>query len=311
MMGPMRYVMLPHVWEETVAELESHGHERVEDLTQADFVLYTTYSGSFPELPENIKFVQTAFAGLDGLLKNGQLDPSVRWANAAGWYADSVAESTLGLMLAVYHQHKRATLAASFDVADELQDSTNFLFLDKTVVILGAGGIGERLIELLEPFHATTIAVNHSGREVRGATETHSLDEIRHGDSVWGRADFLVNLLPHTEATEKLVDAQLLASLKPGCVVVNTGRGGTMDTPALTDALESGRLGGAGLDVTDPEPLPEGHPLWSMPNVVITPHTANTVPNMRRVTGRHTAQNAQLFAEGKKMATEVELDAQY
>ena len=309
----MRYVMLPTVWEESVCDLQAAGHERVDDLHDADFLLYTGYWDEFPELPPNIKFVQTAFAGLDALVAGGQLDPSVRWANAAGWYADSVAESTLALLLAVYHGHKYAGQQASFSAAEKLQDATRFLFHDKTVVILGAGGIGERLIEMLAPFNARVIAVNHSGRPVAGAADTVALGgdagELR--TRVWAQADVLVNLLPLTDATRGIVGAELLAQLKGGCVVVNTGRGGTIDTDALVDALESGHLGGAGLDVTDPEPLPDGHRLWELPNVVVTPHTANTVPNMKRVPGKFTAENARLFAEGKKMATEVDVAAQY
>ncbi|WP_448854486.1 D-isomer specific 2-hydroxyacid dehydrogenase family protein [Corynebacterium frankenforstense] len=304
----MRYVMLPEPWEETEADLAAAGHERVEDLDQADFLLYTGYWDAFPELPDNIRFVQTAFAGLDALVRNGQLDPKVRWANAAGWYADSVAESTLGLLLGVLHEHKLATQAGSFDVVPRIQARSRFLFHEMTVTVLGAGGIGERLIEMLEPFHTHVIAVNTSGREVPGAHETVALADAA---GAWGRTDVLVNLLPLTDATRGVVDADLLAALKAGCIVVNTGRGGTVDTDALVAALASGHLGGAGLDVTDPEPLPEDHPLWAMDNVLITPHTANTLPNMHRVTGPRTLENIAAFEAGERMPTEVDVAAQY
>src|SRR5699024_8736785 len=143
-------------------------------------------------------------------VRNGQLDPKVRWANAAGWYADSVAESTLGLLLGVLHEHKLATQAGSFDVVPTIQARSRYLFHEMTVVILGAGGIGERLIEMLAPFHVHVIAVNTSGRDVPGAHETVALADAA---GAWGRADVLVNLLPLTDATRGVVDADLLAAL--------------------------------------------------------------------------------------------------
>ena len=99
--------------------------------------------------------------------------------------------------------------------------------------------------------------------------------------------------------------------MKPHAVVVNAGRGPLIVTDDLVDALRDGAIAGAGLDVTDPEPLPEGHPLWGMPNVVITPHTANTQQNVRASIGALAARNAELFATGERMSTEVDIKVGY
>lgn len=302
-MAPVRHDVV-------VEDLTAAGHTFVEDLTEADFLVFDGAPEEFPlPLPESVGFVQTQFAGIDSLLAAGVLEKSgVRWANAAGLYADTVAESCLGLLLAVTHQHKAAGMAGSFAVSDEIAAKTRYLTPDTTVAVVGAGGIGQRMIELLAPFRCRTVAVNRTGRPVPGATETVALAAAGH---VWGEADVFVVLLPLTPDTRGLIDAEVLAKMKPHAVVVNAGRGPLIVTDDLVDALRDGVIAGAGLDVTDPEPLPENHPLWAMPNVVITPHTANTEQNIRASIGALAARNAELFAAGQRMSTEVDIKVGY
>lgn len=304
----MKFVMLPKVWEEPAEELEAAGHERVESVDDADFLFFSGGAGDLPELPKNIRFVQTTYAGMDGLAEAGLLTDAVRWANAGGLYADTVAESTLALMLGAGHLYKFATARASWSTQDEAQEKTDFLFHDKTVAIVGAGGIGRRLIELLEPFGVRVVAVNRSGRDVAGADEVTTFDEL---GEVWGRADYVVLLAPLTEETRGLVGKKELEAMKDSAFLVNAGRGGLVDTGALVEALRGGAIAGAALDVTAPEPLPDDHPLWGLENCLITPHVANTIPMMHALTGRLAVDNARAFEAGEKMPTEVDPKAGY
>ncbi len=125
---------------------------------------------------------------------------------------------------------------------------------------------------MLAALGAQTLAVNRSGRPVPGAVETFPVERI---DEIWPLADHFVISAAATPDTEQLIGAKELAAMKPTAWLVNIARGSLIDTDALVGALTAGTIAGAGLDVTDPEPLPVGHPLWSLPNAMITPHDSN------------------------------------
>lgn len=308
----MKFTLHPERVDQIVADVEAGGHTHVESLADADFLIFHGGPEDFPDpLPDNIRFVQTQMAGIDPLVKAGILERSgVRWANAKGLYDDTVAESCLALLLAVGHQHKKAGLAATWDIQPEIGDTTRFITADSTVAVIGAGGIGKRFLELIRPFGCHTIAVNRSGNQVAEAKETVAMADAD-AAGVWSRADAFIVLAPLTGETHRFVDAGALAKMKDTAIVVNAGRGPLIDTEALVEALQEGRIHGAGLDVTDPEPLPDDHPLWGMDNVVITPHTANTIQHVRAIIGGLAARNADLFAAGERMATEVDVEAGY
>lgn len=306
----MRFAFLPAEWPEAIAEIEAAGHEHVTDLGQADFLVFNGGPADFPDpLPTNIRYVQATYAGVDALVDAGVLTPGeVRWANASGLYDDTVAESTIALLLSQLHMHKTAIEAKSFSVRERMEQGKSWLFEDKTVAVIGAGRIGVKLIEMLHAFNVRTVAVNRSGRPVEGAHETHALADADH---VWSEADCFVLLMPLTGATRGMVDAELLAKMKPSAVVVNVGRGPLIDTDDLVQALTDGTIAGAALDVTDPEPLPDGHPLWSLENCLITPHVANTSVAIRERTGRLAVANAAAFEAGERMPNEVDPEAGY
>lgn len=306
----MKFTQIPQREDKLAAQIEAGGHTYVDSADGAEFILFAGGPDDVPDpMPESVGFVQTQGAGIEALHKAGVLKSSgVRWANAAGLYDDTVAESTLALLLAVYHQHKATAQAASWSVRPQVEAETVYLSHDKTVAVIGAGGIGKSVVRLLGAFGARTIAVNRSGRAVEGADETFAMADAGH---VWAEADAFVLLMPLTDDTYQLVGREKLAQMKDTAVVVNVGRGGLIDTDALVEALQSGSIGGAGLDVTDPEPLDDGHPLWDMTNVVITPHTANTGWNIKATIGELTLRNAEAFAAGKKMLTEVDVEAGY
>lgn len=306
----MRFAMLPQPWPGVVAALTEAGHEQV-PLERAEFLVFNGAAPDFPDLPAGLRYVQTATAGIDGLREAGCLTDRVRWANAAGLYADSVAEGTLGLMLGAAHMYKLATARGSWSAAKKIQYESQFLYEDKTVMIVGAGGIGQRLLELLDPFGCEVIAVNRSGRRVAGAAATYPMEQVRREPELWGRADFVVLLAPLTEETTHLVNADVLGHMKETAFLINAGRGGLVHTDDLVTALRAGTIAGAGLDVMEPEPLPDGHPLWELENCLITPHTTNTIPIMKKRLGALAVRNSELFAAGKRMETECDPVAGY
>jgi phosphoglycerate dehydrogenase-like enzyme len=141
----------------------------------------------------------------------------------------------------------------------------------KTVVLVGHGAIGQEIERMLEPFRVKLIRV---ARTARTQPEVHAVSEL---NTLLPQADVVILILPHNPESDKLIGAPQLALLRQGALLVNAARGPIVDTDALVQALQSGHIRAA-LDVTDPEPLPEGHPLWSCPNVLITPHVAGSTP---------------------------------
>ncbi|WIM67158.1 D-isomer specific 2-hydroxyacid dehydrogenase family protein [Corynebacterium breve] len=303
----MKFTMLPTVWDDTVADIESAGHTHVALDESPDLIVFNGGADDFPDaLPDSVKVVQCAFAGIDALDQAGILRKNkVRWVNAAGVYDDTVAESTIALLLAVLHQHK---YAKDWSARPSIAENQQFLFENKTVAVIGAGGIGERLIKLLNVFGCTTIAVTRSGREVSGATVSMSTSRI---DEAWETADYFVLLTPLTDDTRGMVNRDVLQKMKPNAVVINVGRGPLIVTDDLVEALHKGTIFGAGLDVTDPEPLPNDHPLWSLDNCVITPHTANTEKYIRDRVGALTRYNWEAFSVSQLMPTEVNVEHGY
>ena len=234
----MKYAMLPTPWEETLQVLDAAGHERA-PLEEAEVLIFNGGPDDFPQpLPPNVGLVQVPFAGVDHLL-GVMRDTTARWSNAAGLYDATVAESTIALLLAQLHAHKR--VGTSWDNRDEVEAHTSFLFEDKTVAVVGAGGIGKRLIRMLEGFGPRIIAVNRSGNPVEGADETFATTDI---ERVWPAADYFVALAPLTEQTHQLFDAAAFRAMPDHAVVINVGRGPLVDTEALVDALRSGQIAG-------------------------------------------------------------------
>jgi phosphoglycerate dehydrogenase-like enzyme len=151
------------------------------------------------------------------------------------------------------------------------------------MLIIGAGKVGAEVARIGRAFGMTVSAVVNDPRPGRAASL--NADAVIGPDrlpSVIGEADCIVLSLPHTPASERLIDAKAIARMKPGVVLVNIARGQVVDEPALIEALKSGQIGFAALDVAAVEPLPAGSPLWDMPNVLISPHSASTAPSENR-----------------------------
>ncbi|MGW0019099.1 D-isomer specific 2-hydroxyacid dehydrogenase family protein [Rhodococcus sp. NPDC003382] len=276
---------------------------------QPDALVWTGGPAEFPaSLPQSVRWVQLPAAGVEQWLEGGTVKahPQPTWTSAAGAFAATVAEHALALLLAGVRALP-AHLAASSWTPTEFYPLLGTL-RGATVGIVGAGGIGRALIPMLAGIGAHSLAVTRSGRPVPGATETLPVERI---DELWPAADHFVIAAPATAKTVRLVGARQFAAMKPTAWVVNVARGSLVDTDALVDALSTGTIAGAGLDVTDPEPLPDGHPLWSLPNAIITPHDSN--PPALRVPAfvEHVVENVTRFASGAELIAVIDTSAGY
>ncbi|MCX5385850.1 2-hydroxyacid dehydrogenase [Streptomyces sp. NBC_00083] len=217
-----------------------------------------------------LRVVQTLTAGIDHVQPGiGLLPPGVRLCNARGVHEASTAELTLTLVLASLRG------IPGFVRGQEKQEWRSGFYpalADKSVLIVGYGSIGAAIEDRLAPFECARVArVARSSRTTeRGAV--HGWADL---PALLPHADVVIVSTPLTDLTKGLVDAAFLSRLKDGALLVNVARGPVVETEALLAELKSGRLHAA-LDVTDPEPLPAGHPLWSAPNVLISPHVGGS-----------------------------------
>ncbi|MGW1432970.1 2-hydroxyacid dehydrogenase [Streptomyces sp. NPDC002431] len=217
-----------------------------------------------------VRVVQTLTAGIDHVEPGlGVLPAGVRLCNAKGVHEASTAELALTLILSSLRGVPGFVRGQD---AEEWRSGFYPALADRSVLIVGYGSIGAAIEDRLEPFEcARVVRVARSARaSARGPV--HALDEL---PRLLAEADVVVLSTPLNPSTHGLVDAGFLAAMKDGALLVNVARGGVVDTAALLPELESGRLRAA-LDVTDPEPLPPGHPLWHAPHVLITPHVGGS-----------------------------------
>jgi phosphoglycerate dehydrogenase-like enzyme len=284
---------------------------RVEPLSSATRGLVWTSSAGEAELeavlarhPE-ISWVQLPWAGVDAFadLIRRHRDDGRLWTSAKGAYAQPVAEHALALALAVLREFPRRVRAGEWDV-----DERGRSLYGSDVVIVGAGGSAVELLRLLAPFRVHATVVRRADAAVPGAARTVTTDRLA---DVLGTAEVVFVVAALTEATRGLIGADELAALPADAVLVNVARGGLVDTDALVAVLQSGRLGGAGLDVTDPEPLPTGHPLWDAPNCLVTPHVADTEAMTVPLFARRIAVNATAFLGDCDFDGAIDLDAGY
>ena len=272
--GSPRVAILPSTTDD-IERAVAEGGGSVADIAHADALVWTD-----PHNPHDltkvlesseVEWVQLHFAGIESFFDAGVIDPTLTWTCAKRIYGPACAEHAVALMLAAarrLHVHARAKSWSQLGPS-----SPEYRLEDKTVVVVGTGGIGAALVPMVLPLGMRAIGVNRSGHALEGAERTVVVDRL---ESVLSEADFVVAAAAHTEATHHLIGKAKLSAMKPDAWIINVARGGLVDTDALVAALEAEDIGGAALDVTDPEPLPDGHPLWGLENCLITPHVANT-----------------------------------
>ncbi len=219
------------------------------------------------KLSEGLKWVQIATAGINQYTE-GNLPKNVILTNASGAHSLQISEYMLSVHLALYQNLPCYINNMQKSKWEETGVSRNIY--GSTVVVLGLGNIGSEYAKRVKMMGAYVIAVKKNKTEKPDyVDELYTIDEI---NSALPRADMLAVTLPGTKTTYKLVNKEMLSYLKQGALVINVGRGTVVDGQDLLDALESGSISGAALDVTDPEPLPKESKLWGMKNLIITPH---------------------------------------
>ncbi|MEJ7617180.1 MAG: D-2-hydroxyacid dehydrogenase [Pyrinomonadaceae bacterium] len=234
----------------------------------------------------------------DALAKRG-----ATLTNSSSVYSEPCAQHLLAMMLSLARQlpqsldEQRGARAWS----DDQIRANSVLLTDQTALLLGFGAIARRLVELLRPLGINIIAAR---RRVAGDESVRAV-ELSEVESYVPLADHIVNILPAHESTKHFLDARRLAAVKRGVIIYNIGRGTTVEQTALIRGLESGQVAAAYLDVTEPEPLPPDHPLWSAPNCLITPHTAGGHANESERLVRHFLENLNRFIANEPLVDRV------
>lgn len=238
-----------------------------------------------------VGWVQLPFAGVDAfahlIASHGD---RVLFTSAKGAYAEPVAEHALALTLGTLRVLQKRARASSWATEPE-----GVSLYGRNVVVIGAGGIAVEYLRLLAPFDVDVTVVRRSADPVPGASRTVTTDEL---DDVLPDADVVMIAAAMTSGTAKLFGARQFRIMKPSARLVNIARGGLVDTDALVDALRTGEIAAAGLDVTDPEPLPDGHPLWSEPGAIVTPHQADTPEMVAPLLAERVRLNTAAFLDG-------------
>lgn len=238
-----------------------------EDVDWAQVILGNVPAAMLHGSPA-LEWLQTNSAGVEPYIRPGVLAGDTLLTNATGAYGLAIAEHMLGMLLELF---KKLELYrdAQKSGAWQSQGAVKAVY-GSTVLVLGMGDIGGEFAARCKALGAKVIGVRRSPRPCpEYADEVHLLEDL---DSLLPQADVVAITLPGTDATRGLMSRERLAKMKEGAVLLNVGRGFIVDTEALCDALERGQLSGAGVDVTDPEPLPPTHRLWNIPTAVVTPH---------------------------------------
>jgi len=253
-----------------------------------------------------IGWVQLPWAGVDAfseVLRHFADAEKPLWTSAKGAYSEPVAEQALMLSLALLREIPQRSVSTSW-----AKDETGTSLYGMSVVIVGAGGIAVELIRLLSVFEPRITVVRRSAGDVAGAERTVTADRLL---EVLPDADVVVIAAASTTGTKSMFGAEQFAAMKNSAVLVNIARGALVDTDALVDALTSGQIASAGLDVTSPEPLPDGHPLWTLPNCVITSHSADTPAMTAPLLAHRITVNVEAFLDHGRFVGVVDPGAGY
>jgi phosphoglycerate dehydrogenase-like enzyme len=267
----------PEEWERTPEDEEAF----LKVLGEAE-VLYDFPRGHVKDLVEvapNLRWVQGSMAGAGELAEKAGLgETDVVVTTASGIYSGPLAEFVLMAML----QHAKGLDSLRRDKAERVWRQGAVESLErKTLCVVGMGNIGRAIAARARPFGMRVVGVKRTIRDddvaLDHADELYPTAELR---GALGGADYVAVTLPGTPETRRLIDAEAIASMKPGAYFVNVGRGAVIDEAALVEALEGGHLSGAALDVFEVEPLPEESPLWGLDNVILSAHTTDVVPDL-------------------------------
>ena len=244
-----------------------------------------------------IAWVHLSWAGVENVLDAGLVTEDRVWTSSAGAFGDVIAEHGMALALAGLRGLHRRVRATTWGPA-----SGSTLY-GKRVVILGGGGTAHALIELLRPFNTRITVVRRRAARLSGAHETVTVDRLH---EVLPEADVVFLVLALTETTKAIIGRAELKLMHEQAWLVNLARGEHIVTEDLERVLRAGSIGGAALDVTDPEPLPAGHSLWTAPNLIVTPHTANPPTLARTRIAARISENIRRYLAGEELLARID-----
>lgn len=273
--------------------------EQASALMFADPMAADAFRGILDPAP-NVEWVQLPYAGIETFSHN--LDTDRIWTCGKGVYAAPVAEWILTALLASFRAIPRYVKATSWQ-SQEGRDLRG-----AKLAVLGGGGITDAFMELIAVFECDVTVVRRRDTPYPGASRTMTTDHLHQAIS---DADAVIVALSLTEETTGIIDAAALAAMRSDAFLLNVGRGGHVVTADLVDALRNGVIQGAVLDVTDPEPLPDGHPLWHLDNCVITPHVGNTAEMGLPLIAGRVRDNVARWIAGDDLLGPVDVDLGY
>lgn len=283
------------------------------DLTKEDVAWADVILGNVPDFfltgSPKLLWMQTGSAGVESYVRLGVLAENTLLTNATGAYGLAISEHMLGMLLELF---KKLELYrdAQKDGQWKSLGAVKAVY-GSTVLVLGMGDIGGEFGKRCKALGAKVIGVRRSNRQKPDyADEVHLLEDL---DQLLPQADVVAVTLPGTEATRGLMNRERLAKMKEGAVLLNVGRGYIVDTEALCDALESGHLSGAGVDVTEPEPLPADHRLWRIPTALVTPHISgfyHLEETHQRIVNIF-VENLEHFRKGEPLRNQVDFSTGY
>lgn len=258
---------------------------------------------------KNLKWMQLNSAGTDGYTTPGVLPEECVLTNATGAYGLALAEHLLAMLLC---QIKKLPMYLKDQEAHIWGDNGNVISIyGSTTLVVGLGDIGSEFAMRMHALGSRVIAIRRNKTEKPAYVDAlYQMDALK---DLLPQADFVATMLPGTPQTYHIFDADAFARMKPGAIFLNIGRGNAADSEALTAALNSGHLGGACLDVTEPEPLPMDHPLWNAKNVMITPHISGMYhlpETLRRIVGIAT-ENMKAYYAHTTMRSVVDFETGY
>ncbi|MEM8500026.1 MAG: D-2-hydroxyacid dehydrogenase [Pseudomonadota bacterium] len=269
-----------------------------------------------PQILSAIKdtlWVHSYTAGVEGCLAHEQMQdaPEILLTNSRGAAAEVIAEHAIALMLSLgrqLHLFRDAMADSKWD--RNAGGAQQFRVVNgQTMLVLGLGSIGRETAKRAHGLGMNVIATRNSRRE--GPDYVSYVGLSSEAIDLAAKADVVVNALPLTEKTKNLINEQFLDAMPKHSMLINVGRGGSVDTDALIKALQTGSIGSAGLDVTEPEPLPSSSPLWSMPNVLITPHIAASSRQAMELTRLIARENLKRYIAGEKLINPVNRNRAY
>lgn len=247
---------------------------------------------------QRLELIYSVFVGVESLCFPELRDSPVPVTNGKGVYSHTMAEHIVAMALALYRNIPALVRAQQKRQWSQLPSGEFQVLEGKTVGLLGAGSIGMRAAKLFKAFDCRTLGYNVSGRRGR------YLDRALTGDALpefLAQSDIIVNTLPHTPATRRLIGTEQFRRMKRTAVFINAGRGKTVDEAALIAALKKGAIAGAGLDVFEEEPLPKSSPLWTLENVIISPHQSGDGPGIGERSFNVLLENLRRLRDGRPL----------